>query len=432
MSKLMIYQVLPRLWGDGRLSSFDEKSIDYLKRLGFDFIWFTGIPRHARGKSFVKGDPGSPYSISDWYEVNDYLADEGKTPIESFEELVSRVHGAGLKVMTDFIPNHVARDYKGGIVDYGWCDGDWTDTLKADWSDSRTQEEMLRVLLWWVGKGVDGFRCDMVELVPPDALKKLITGVRKVRSDVLFVAEVYDKANYRRYIRDVGFDLLYDKSGVYDIVRGVIDGARSVRELTWHWQFLSDLQDSMLNFLENHDEQRLSSPFFAGSPDKAWAALTFLMLFNRASFMLYFGQEVGEDAAEGDCGRTSIFNWCKPLHISHLQSLVKSGAGATAKERRCLARYRSLLSLATSPLCAEGEVWDLCYCNQTSPGFNPDRHFAFLRHLGSKTALVFCNFSHTETEVVVTIPPEVRSWTGVSQIKVCVAPSDAMVQIIRR
>lgn len=430
MKKNLIYQLLPRLWGDGRLSSFDAKAIEYVKRLGFSWIWFTGIPRHASGKPFVKGDPGSPYAISDWYEINDYLADEHKTPTQSFENLVARVHSAGLKLMTDFIPNHVARDYKGGIVDYGYCDADWSDTLKADWSDPRTEEEMLNVLLYWVGRGVDGFRCDMVELVPPAALGRLISAVRKVREDIVFVAEVYDRNNYSRYIEEVGFDLLYDKSGVYDILRGILDGRRSARELTWHWQFLGNLQDSMLNFLENHDEQRLASAFFAGSPSRAWAALTFALLFNKASFMMYFGQELGEDASGCEDGRTSIFNWCKPRGVSHLYSLIESGAGASAKERHVLSRYRRLLSLARSPLFSEGQVWDLCYCNLESCGFNSDRHFAFLRHHGSQTALVFCNFGDSCADVCVSIPDELSDWTSSRSIQMSVDPFDAKVQMI--
>ena len=119
------------------------------RTLGVDYVWYTGVPRHASGKDFVKGNPGSPYSISDWMDVNPYLADKPERRMEEFEALVSRTHEAGLKVMLDFIPNHTAPDYVGGICSYDWHDGDWTDTRKNDWTDGRTEQELLNVLRFW-------------------------------------------------------------------------------------------------------------------------------------------------------------------------------------------------------------------------------------------------------------------------------------------
>ena len=211
--------------------------------------------------------------------------------MQEFDSLVRRVHDAGLKLLIDYIPNHVARDYHGPIVHYDYCDGDWTDTLKNDWSSAATRSEMLDILRFWLARGVDGFRCDMVELVPPEALGDLISAVKRDYPEALFVAEVYGKDNYRKYIEDVGFDLLYDKSGLYDSLREICAGRLTARAITWNWQFLGDMQPRMLNFLENHDEQRVASSFFLGDPCRAYAALAVSLLFNDASFMLYFGQE---------------------------------------------------------------------------------------------------------------------------------------------
>ena len=374
--KTIIYQVLPRLWGDGTFASWDANAFNYLDNLHIDYIWYTGIPRHATGKDFVKGDPGSPYAISDWYDVNSYLARNKARRMQEFTDLVARTHAAGFKCIADFIPNHVACDYKGKLAVHDYCDGDWTDTRKVDWSNPATPAEFVNVLRFWASKGVDGFRCDMVELVPAEALADVIRRVKSDYPELIFIAEVYKKENYARY--SGFFDLLYDKSGSYDILRGILAGHGSARELTRNWQFLGGRQGSMLNFLENHDEQRIASPWFASSPDKAWAAVAFSMLFNTASFMLYAGQEAGENAREGHEGRTSIFDWCHPESLTQIWSCIQTGKGLSQAARNVLARYKSLCTLAAKDVFNNGSTWDLCYCQQ--PPFNPDTTFAFVRY----------------------------------------------------
>ena len=114
--KSIIYQLLPRLWGSGKFSSVNAESLDYIKGLGVSHIWYTGIIRHASlssGEKVVKGDAGSPYAITDYFDVNPYLADNKDKRLEEFVELVNRTHSAGMKVLVDFVPNHVAREYKG-------------------------------------------------------------------------------------------------------------------------------------------------------------------------------------------------------------------------------------------------------------------------------------------------------------------------------
>ena len=103
MSKRIIYQTLPRLWGGGKLRDWDAESLAYLRSLGVDYVWYTGVPRHATGKDFVKGNPGSPYAISDWRDVNPYLADDPARRLQEFDALVARTHAAGLKLIIDYI-----------------------------------------------------------------------------------------------------------------------------------------------------------------------------------------------------------------------------------------------------------------------------------------------------------------------------------------
>ena len=442
--KTILYQMLLRLWGgraDGRFSTVDEASLRYLRRLGVTHVWYTGVLRHAvpqgDAAAFVKGDTGSPYAICDYYDVNPYLADNESERMDEFKDLIQRTHAAGLKVIIDFVPNHVARNHRSdrpfdpGFGDdpsvhwkqendfyyypdarlhlpvedpFRWAEfparasgnaftptpsrDDWYDTVRLNYCPfhTGTWDKMARIVRYWASLGVDGFRCDMVEMVPPEFFQWMLPAVRKDFPGLLFIAEVYDPQRYGFYARTVGFDLLYDKSGLYDRLRAAVRGEGSAEEITWNWQRLGDLQPCMLNFLENHDEQRIASPFFAGSARKAYPALTVSALFSDAPFMLYFGQEIGEAGSPGD-GRTSIFDRVRVPSLERLYAYIHGKEDAlSGTEREILAHYTEELSEACA---AFGQSqYDLCWLRRAQPGFDPRRHFAFLR--GDKA--YFCDF----------------------------------------
>ena len=512
MGKVIIYQMLPRLWGNiggknikngtlkdngcGKFSSIDTISLEYLRSLGVSHVWYTGIIRHATAEDsdgctpssadWVKGRAGSPYSITDYYDVNPYLADEPENRMEEFHKLVERTHAAGLKVIIDFVPNHVARDYgrfaaahpaPTGMAALGesddksvhWKDSndffyypgiplalpiqnqtymempamasgnsytsspgvnDWYDTIKLNYCDSHTEtwEKMYDIVNFWAGQGVDGFRCDMVELVPPDFFKWLISRIKKDRPDLLFVAEVYQKTLYSKYIREIGFDLLYDKSGIYDTLRAIVEKNvkdsgvpvedwQSAKRITWNWQSLGDLQPYMLNFLENHDEQRFASDFFGCDARNSYAALYTALYLNNAPFMLYAGEEVGErgmdnEGFSGRDGRTSIFDWWAPSSLTRLYKYIHGEKEALApEEETMLDTYRKALKFAAEDnAVSKGTFYDLCYCNYASDGFNPDRHFAFLRDFEDETLLIVCNFSKNDADMKISIPEHAFNW----------------------
>ena len=469
--KELIYQLLPRLWGpantasdgcsdasSGRFSHVDEATLRYLGSLGITHLWVTGVLRHATrsriggfppsSSQFVKGEAGSPYAITDYYDVNPYLADDPARRMEEFDAMVARIHAAGMKVILDFVPNHVSRDYgrfSHRPDDLGAQDdptvhwkpendfyyypgealrlpegtlpegeeayqeyparasgnaftpapgvNDWYDTVKLNYCDFHTPtwDKMYNIVRFWAGRGVDGFRCDMVELVPPMFFTWLIQKIKEEFPAIQFIAEVYQKGYYRKYVSEVGFDLLYDKSGLYDRLRALVEGNGNAEELTWNWQELGDLQPHMLNFLENHDEQRIASDFFAADAAKAFPALDVSLLFTDAPFMLYFGQEVGEkgmnaEGFSGVDGRTSIFDWCKAPLEGRLWEYVHTGRGLSRSERAILKHYRERLNLSKS--LSGTSTYDLCWLNYTVPGFDRHRHFAFLR--GSR--LFPCSF----------------------------------------
>lgn len=392
---MIIYQVLTRLFAGGKFSSFGDEAFAHIKSLGATHIWYSGIPRHATGTDFVKGDPGSPYAIEDWYDVNPYLADAPEKRMKEFKALVDRTHKAGLKVIIDFIPNHVAVNCKNSIPVHSYCDYDWTDTRKIDYNNPDTLPELCRILSYWVDMGVDGFRLDMVDLVSSSNLATMIKTVKAAHPGTCFIGESYEKEKYRTLIYHSGFDYLYDKSGFYDIVRGIECGTHSAQELTWHWQWLSEIQPRMLNFLENHDEQRCPSWAPAGS----LAAMAYGALYNNAAVMLYFGQELGEKAEDGHEFRTSIFQWAR--NINPMGELSE-------EQKQTLESYRSLMQLSASPLYRKGANWDLAYCQRPEDGFNPHRMRAFLRYMGDHASLVVCNFEDSDREFTIHTPAELN------------------------
>lgn len=441
---MTIYQMLPRLWGEGKFSSVDNQTFDYLKDLGVSHLWLTGIPRHATGKEFVKGSAGSPYAISDYYDTNPYLADNPENRMAEFDSLVERVHQSGLKLIIDFVPNHVAKDYdRDALPLYDYCDYDWTDTLKINYEAQGSWDKMLSIILFWAGKGVDGFRCDMVEMVSPEFMRWLIKKAKSQYPQIIFIAEVYHKESYRHYVQYVGFDYLYDKSGLYDTLRNIVcknvndpqgwtELWQSTKNITWNWQMLGDIQSHMLNFLENHDEQRFASSEFGKTSDNEFAPLVASMLFNKAPFLIYFGQETGVDASESNNCRTTIFDFANIESLQRLNTFVHTSEGLLPEEKSFYEKFKRFAQIAASPIKTDGLVFDLCYCNEGSAGFDPNRHFVFLRHKDDDTMMFFCNFSGNPAEAKVLIPQHAYDILGLSEtpdrcVTVSVAPYDCSI-----
>lgn len=506
-NKIVIYQIFTRLFGNknttrkhngtladngcGKMNGFTPAVLHRIKKLGVTHVWYTGIIRHATTTDYsphsiprqhpavVKGNAGSPYAIADYYDVDPDLAVNVDKRMTEFENLVSRTHDVGLKMIIDFVPNHVARQYKSiakpkGTMDLGedddkgkhfypmnnfyYCPGvgftpdidlyngdeisyeefpakatgndcfgnspgrnDWYETVKLnygiDYCDAGGQSthfyptpdtwlKMCDILLFWAAKGVDAFRCDMAEMVPSQFWSWATTEVRKKYPAVKFIGEVYNPARYREYI-SAGFDYLYDKVGMYDCLRDVVCGYRPAREITRQWQITDDISGNMLYFLENHDEQRLASDFFAGSAKKGIPALIVAALMRKNPFMLYAGEEYGErgmdeEGFSGKDGRTTIFDYWS------LDSLIHGYCNRrqlTKEEKELEEAYNKILNIALNEKAiGEGEFFDLMYVNPSSADFNDTKQYAFIRKAEKETLFVVVNFSEERKIAKLNIP----------------------------
>lgn len=481
--KPVIYQVLPRLFGNvnpscipggsyadngcGKLNDFTSKRLNAIRDMGVTHIWYTGVLDHATQTSFpndglpadepshVKGQAGSPYAIRDYYNIAPSLAVNVPDRLKEFDNLVRRTHRAGLKVIIDFVPNHVAHRYTGTTQPFTdenfypgrLCDGDWTDTAKLNYGNRDTWMKMRDILLFWAARHVDGFRCDMAELVPVEFWQWVIPQIKAQHPAILFIAEVYQPWRYRDYIEQGHFDYLYDKVGLYDTLIRLLQGQESATAITHCWQSLGNLTPHMLHFLENHDERRLASDFICGDGRKALPALVVSTCIDTCPFMVYFGQELGERGMEaegfsGIDGKTTIFDyWSIPTLRQELTddvaprkddkkenssagkalsaapvstTFVPTGSDKVFTNGDFLPYYYSrLLQLLNSEQAlSDGKFFDLMYVNPQSEHFNPHRQYAFLRHADHDLLLVCANFDDQPANVRIHIPEHAFDYLG--------------------
>lgn len=506
-NKILIYQVFPRLFGNrnmtrkqhgtiaengcGKMNNFTSDVLRRIHDMGITHIWFTGIIRHSTQTDYtsygiphqhpaiVKGKAGSPYAIVDYYDVDPDLAEDVAERMNELEALILRTHKAGMKVILDFVPNHVAREYHsitkpqnttdlGEHDDIGMrfspqnnfyycvnepfapsvplsingedpyveipakatgndrfdnhpCANDWYETVKLnygiDYCDAggrsehfspmpATWQQMTDILLFWASKGVDAFRCDMAEMVPPPFWEYATTRVKESFVDTLFIGEVYDPKQYRTYLHS-GFDYLYDKVGMYDYLSDVVRQKRPASSITQQWQFTDDINHHMLYFLENHDELRIASDFFCGTPQKALPAVIVSLMLRTNPFMLYAGQEVGErgmdeEGFSGSNGRTTIFDyWALPT----LNYAYTDRRRLSPEMRSLQDLYKKLMLLANDEKAIrEGDFFDLMYANPASEHFMPEHLYTFLRKKDEDIILVIVNFSEKSISCSIHIP----------------------------
>ncbi len=507
--KMVLYQIFTRLFantksvnkiygtleenGVSKFKDITDTALQAIQASGYNYIWCTGVIEHAVLTDYtsfgielddadvVKGRAGSPYAIKDYYDVNPDLAVNVPNRMREFESLVERIHQNKLKIIIDFVPNHVARKYysdakTNGSADFGTDDNtnlafdphnnfyyipgepfrvppgynslgdhsfptkdgkfeevpakatgndqftaqpdinDWFETAKLNYGvdilDNRqtyfdpipdTWQKMKDILLYWAGKKADGFRCDMAEMVPVEFWHWVIGEVKAQYPEVVFIAEIYNPDQYRNYIDTGRFDYLYDKVQLYDTLKSVIQGAGTTDHLPGIWHFLRGKNKHMLRFLENHDEQRIASRFFAEDPWKAIPAMVVSALWHTGPIMVYAGQEFGEPALgesgfSGDDGRTTIFDY---WGVPELQKWVNNGkfdGGQLSADQKALYKsYRKILQLCSEKAFNQGYFYDLHPHNRTHTKHYTDKAYGFLRFKDEQQFLIVTNFDHHDT-----------------------------------
>ncbi len=509
-NKIVIYQVLPRLFGNktkklvqhgtiekngcGKFNDFTQKALEEIKNLGSTHVWYTGILEHATQTDYskygiakdhpavVKGKAGSPYAVKDYYDVDPDLAEDVPNRMKEFQELVARTHKAGLKVIIDFVPNHVARQYKSDakpkkVKDLGETDikdvffsrdnnfyylagenfagrfdlyggakepyaefpakvtgndyfhndpsiYDWYETIKLNYSvnyrNYRNQDfsptpdtwnKMRDILVFWAKKKIDGFRCDMAEMVPMEFWAWVIPQIKEVNPEILFIAETYDKNQYNNFIVNGKFDYLYDKIGLYETLRSVISHNQPASNITSSWQSLNGTENKMLNFLENHDEQRIASVFFADDARKGIPGMLVSATMSTGPVMVYSGQEFGEPGMEsegfsGPDGKTTIFDyWAVKSVQKWMNGGTFDGKKLTKDEKSIYAFYAKLLNTCREEKAiAQGQFFDLMYVNFNNPAFDTNKQYVFLRKIENELLLIVANFAETDVTLGINIP----------------------------
>lgn len=271
---------------------------------------------------------------------------------------------------------------------------DWYETVKLnygiDYLDGRSRHfdptpstwlKMRDILIYWTRKGVDGFRCDMAEMVPVEFWGWVIPEVKRENPGVIFIAEIYNPFEYRNYINIGKFDYLYDKVGLYNSLRRTIEGHGSAEDITRIWQHESgDFSEHMLRFLENHDEQRIASRYFAGNPWTALPAMVLSATLHTGPLMLYFGQELGVDPTQqegfqGEDGRTTIFDY---WGVPEFQQWVNGGQfneDLLTTEQKTLRTFYANLNafVLKNEAVYAGGFYDLQYVNIDGQSFNYDK-----------------------------------------------------------
>ncbi len=509
--KMVVYQMMTRLFGNktalnkpygtlvengvGKFNDINGVALRSFKDMGITHVWYTGVIEHAVLTDYsklgialddadvVKGRAGSPYAIKDYYDVNPDLAVNVKDRMKEFEQLIERTHINGLKVLIDFVPNHVARAYKSdakpsGVKDLGESDdktvkfaannnfyylpgesfvvpkdfksipadslyppadgkfaetpakvtgnnqftaspgvNEWFETVKlnygVDFQNNNkayfdpvpdTWIKMKDILVYWSKKNVDGFRCDMAEMVPVEFWNWAIPQVKTVNPEIIFIAEIYNPAEYKNYLQIGKFDYLYDKVQLYDMLRGLINNQRNANEIDVIQKSLDGINGNMLHFLENHDEQRIASPDFAGNAWKIIPAMVVSATIDQGPVMIYFGQEVGEPGAGaegfgGKDGRTSIFDyWGVPEHQKWMNGGAFDGGLLSEEQKKLRQFYSSLLNISqNNPAIVKGSYKTISQSN--------DLH-AFLRVSGDERLLIVSNFEKKASQLKLTLTSE--------------------------
>jgi len=273
------------------------------------------------------------------------------------------------------------------------------------------------IALYWTKKGVDGFRYDMAEMVPYEFWSYMNAAIKMQDSDAFLLAEVYNPKEYRNYINLGLMDYLYDKVETYDHLKAVIQGNALPDALSDIQSNMIDIEHHMLHFLDNHDEQRLASAAFAGTPEKGKPLMVISATISTSPTMIYFGQEVGEpgneDAGFGKPTRTSIFDYIGvPHHQRWMNGGKFDGGQLTESEKALRDFYARLLNFTIKSSAMMGKYQEIQTVNRKDTKDYDPGLYSYVRWDNKEKLIIIANCSWVTTSHVDLIVPEdiIEKW----------------------
>ena len=392
-----VYHSLTNPEGVSDFGAADDRSQEYLRNNNFYYIpgqpfrvpeWRDGyLPLggepHAKADGYFKEDPAkwtgngarSPQpDMNDWYEavkINFGVMPDGT---RDFDLLPAGFEHEPVGVHADF--------WEGKNVPDSWV-------------------KFRDIALYWLEKGVDGFRYDMAQMVPVEFWSYLNSAIKMKKSDAILVSEIYIPELYREYIQLGKMDYLYDKVQLYDTLKVIMQGHGSTDQLAVIQDDLADIEHHMLHFLENHDEQRIASDAFAGDARKGMPAMVVSATLSTSPSMIYFGQEVGEaaekDAGFGSATRTTIFDyWGVPGHVRWMNDGAFDGGKLSEEEKALRGFYVKLLNFTLTSEALTGQYREIHRHNRMHTEWYNDRVFSYVRWKGNDRLLVVVNFDGSD------------------------------------
>ncbi len=376
-------------------------------------------------------NPGKAFQVPEWKDGYQPLGD-GKHPLADgqFDENPAKWTGNGSRLSqpdrndwyeTVKINYGVDPDGKHDFDELP--DGFGMEDYKAHfefWKDKTVPNSWVKfkdIALYWIEKGVDGFRFDMAEMVPVEFWSYMNSAIKMKNPDAFLLAEVYQPDLYRDYIKKGKMDYLYDKVQLYDTLKNIMQGRGKTDNIPPIQKDLKDIEHHMIHFLENHDEQRIASPEFAGSAAKGKPAMVVSATISTAPTMVYFGQELGEPGAEnagfGKPSRTSIFDYIGvPTYQRWVNNKQFDGGQSTAEEKSLRDFYKRLLNFTINSTALASNYQDLHTFNRANTENYTDKVLSFARWSDDEKLVIVSNFEAEESyEFELKIPEElIKSW----------------------
>jgi len=374
----VLYEVYLRSFSKGGTFRELELRLPEIKELGVTVLWL--MPIHPTGELNRKGTLGSPYAVQDYYEVNPEFG-----TLDDFKSLVNATHAQGMKIIIDLVANHTSWDSRLVMDHPEWFttndegaivspNADWTDVADLNYSHHELRKYMIEMMKYWVRDiGIDGYRCDVAELVPTEFWNRARIELDKIKP-IMMLSEGTIPEHHAE-----GFDVTYSWT-VYDVLAKVMDGSTPVTvfdDILTTESFQYPKGSLRMRFNTNHDKNAWDAPAvlkFSPQGAKATALLTFTY---PGIPLIYNGEEVGNDKKLSLFEKVDI-DWTKNYEFR--------------------AFYQSLTRLRSShPALRRGEYMPV----KNSGG---GKVYTFLRRLGGDEVLIVINCDRDPRSCTIELP----------------------------